>query len=85
MADRINLNRFRNINFAPNKNVVKTTAAVTLLLSTVACDIGNEIVKCAAGLCSLAFLPALLWVVWKINGGGYQGGGGGSDWPHPTQ
>ena len=37
MVDRISLNRFKNINFAPNKNVVKITAATTLLLSTAAC------------------------------------------------
>jgi len=51
MADRINLNRFKNINFAPNKNIAKTTAAVTLLLSTTACswsDLSSE-GKCIIG------------------------------------
>ena len=41
MADRINLNRFKNKNLPPNKNVAKTTAALTLLLSTVACSSGG--------------------------------------------
>ena len=36
MADRINLNRFKNKNLPPFKDAAKTAAAVVLLLSTTA-------------------------------------------------
>lgn len=43
MAGINSLNRLKNINFAPNKNVAKTTAAATVLfLSTVACNLDSN-------------------------------------------
>ncbi len=78
MADRINLNRIRNINFAPNKNMAKTTAALTLLLSTTACNANEIIANCVGGLCAYIIIPAaILYGIYKISGGGYQGRGGG--------
>lgn len=70
MADRINLNRLKNINFSSVKEGAKKTAALTLLLSTVACSSYQGdysefsccvIPLCAYGLlCALAIIPNVI-------------------------
>ena len=81
MADRINLNRLRNINFAPNKNVAKTTAAMTLLLSTVACnskEIGRFFDSNACWIIPLSCYGGAIIVGGILGLLNRRGGGGGS-------
>jgi len=54
MIDRIGLmNRLRNVNIL---NVTKTTAALTLLLSTTACSFGNYDIPTITSLCVIPLL-----------------------------
>lgn len=76
MAERINLNRFKK-NLPPIKDVAKTTAAMTLLLSTAACSSnsfgGDGVLECL-------IIPiigyGILWLAVGI-GTGWGGGRGG--------
>ena len=83
MADRINLNRLKNINLFSVKEIAKKTAAITLLLSTVACSqatsdfISNNI--CWLG--PLVFFGGA-YVVLGIASLFGRGGGGGDSGGH---
>ncbi len=81
MVDRISLNRFKDKKFPPPiKDVAKTTAALTLLLSTVACSSGDFILENLEINKYCCVVPAFFFVMYLLllAGGGGGGGGGGS-------
>ena len=80
MAERINLSRFKNINLPPVKNVAKTTAAITLLLSTTACSLNEYTI---GPFCIVPLVTVVPLVITRAIIANHisKGGGGGSNSP----